>query len=224
MIFLHLLFRQIYVVEMILAFVCISVSIQIRRHLHFICYRVLPPGCLEWRSWCSLELPSSLWQETWRDDQLSQPGWNVDVLQQMPRSPGILSSEILVHDVHPEISAPGPQCRHFQCLHIMHEQRRVELQQCSCVHCTAVPKFAVQPTCGIQAAMSDPQHEEYFPQSSSSSQARLLEAASSSHLQASPHLPHSSWKKQAQKNLQSSRWSLIKGAACRGFPFTLPRG
>ena len=121
------------------------------------------------------------------------------------KSPGGPSSEILVHDVHPEISAPGPQCRHFQCLHIMHEQRRVELQQCSCVHCTAVPKFAVQPTCGIQAAMSDPQHEEYFPQSSSSSQARLLEAASSSHLQASPHLPHSSWKKQAQKNLQSSR-------------------
>ena len=25
----------------------------------------------------------------------------------------------------------------------LYEQRRVELQQCSCVHCTAVPKFAV---------------------------------------------------------------------------------
>ena len=133
----------------------------------------------------------------------------MEVLQQMPRAQVVRVPRFCVHDVHPEISAPGPQCRHFQCLHIMHEQRRVELQQCSCVHCTAVPKFAVQPTCGIQAAMSDPQHEECFPQSSSSSQARLLEAASSSHQPTSLSSPSPAitWKKQAQE--ESAEQSMI---------------
>ena len=92
MIFLHLLFRQIYVVEMILAFVCISVSIQIRRHLHFICYESCPLD-----AWPETQLPchdvpeaphgddaAGADAEMCRGYQLCQPGRNVDVLQQMP--------------------------------------------------------------------------------------------------------------------------------------------
>ena len=115
----------------------------------------------------------------------------------------------------------------------LYEQRRVELQQCSCVQLQLFPSLQCHPTCGIQAAMFDPQHEDFIPQFISCSQARLTGLFSQSS-QPSLHTPARRKTQAAQPCVLDIIWRPRRicravvfpdeeGAACRGFRFTLPR-
>ena len=85
------------------------------------------------------------------------------------------------------------------CLH-MYEQRRVELQQCSAavysVCCSAATSCRTK--CGF---FPDPQYEDFIPQSCSSSQARLLEAASSPTDSSLPPPTSRSWKSKPRRRI-----------------------
>ena len=102
-------------------------------------------------------------------DQFSQPGCGMWMYpSKMPRSPGILSSEILCSRCSPRDLSPWPPVSTYV-FTLCTSKDEWNCSNAAVYTVQLFPSLPCQPTCGIQAAMFDPQCENYFPQFTSCS-------------------------------------------------------